>query len=288
MTTGTVVSLWRYPVKSMQGEKVDSSPIGPRGLAGDRAYALIDAETGHVGSAKRPRQWPGLFECRASFADEPAEDGPLPPAVITLPDGSTMRTDDESIDARLSDLVGHAVRLESVAPESPVIEEVWPEVKGPDFYGPVHEEKEDGEDVIDFRAALMVPGSFFDLSAIHVVTTNSLDAMAEREPGSRFDERRFRPNIVVRVEGADGFVENDWGGKQVRIGEARIAVAIPTPRCIMTTLANDDLPKDNGILKGLADHNRVTIGTMGSFPCIGVNASVSEGGTIRVGDPVEL
>ena len=287
MTAGSVVSLWRYPVKSMQGEKLDVSPIGPRGLAGDRAYALIDMQTGHVGSAKRPRQWPGLFECHAAFVEEPV-DGAVPPALITLPDGSKIRTDDAAIDECMSDLVGHPVRLEATAPPEPVIEEVWPDVKGSDFYGPLHDEKEDGDDVIDFRAALMVPGSFFDLSAIHIVTTNSLDVLAEREPAISFDERRFRANIVVRVDGETGFVENDWGGKQVRVGEAVLAVAVPTPRCIMTTLATDDLPKDNGVLKALADHNRVTIGTMGSFPCVGVNASVSEGGTIRTGDRVEV
>jgi uncharacterized protein YcbX len=269
----------------MQGEKLEESAIGPRGLAGDRAYALVDVETGRLCSAKHPRKWGELFACHASFVDEPAEGAPI---VMTLPDGSTVRSDDPDVDARLSKLVGSEVRLESSAPPEPVIEEVWPDVKGPDFYGPVHEEKEAGEDVIDFRASLAVPGGFFDLSAIHLVSTNSLDELTKREPGSRFDERRFRANIVVRIEDEDGFVENDWGGKQVRVGEAVLAVAIPTPRCIMTTLANEDLPKDNGILKALADHNNVTIGTMGSFPCVGVNASVSEGGTIRVGDAVNL
>jgi uncharacterized protein YcbX len=115
-----------------------------------------------------------------------------------------------------------------------------------------------------------------------------MDALKALRPGSRFDERRFRPNIVVSIDDEDGFVENDWGGRQLRVGEAVLAVAIPTPRCIMTTLANEDLPKDSGILKALADHNRVTIGTMGSFPCLGVNASVSQGGTIRCGDAVSV
>ena len=288
MATGSVQSLWRYPVKSMQGEQLTSSAIGPRGLAGDRTYALLDLQTGHVGSAKHPRQWPGVFECTASFVDDPASTDGVPVAAITLPDGSTIRTDDARIDECMSDLVGHAVQLAAAAPENPVIEEVWPEVKGPDFYGPVHEEKEDGDAVIDFRASLAVPGGFFDLSAIHVMTTNGMDALGAREPGSRFDMRRFRPNIVVSIDGAEGFVENEWGGRQLRVGESVLAVAIPTPRCIMTTLANNDLPKDAGILKALADHNRVTIGTMGSFPCLGVNASVSQGGTIRVGDSVSV
>jgi uncharacterized protein YcbX len=279
--------VWRYPVKSMQGERLDASAIGPRGLAGDRAYALIDVETGHLCSAKHPRKWGAVFACHASFVNEPG-DGEIPPVVITLPDGSTIRSDAAGVDARLSAVIGREVRLDTAAPPEPIVEEVWPEVKGPDFYGPRHEQDEDGEAVIDFRASLAVPGGFFDLSAIHLVTTNSLEQLTQCEPDRRFDERRFRANLVVRIEGAEGFVENDLGGKQVRIGDALIAVAIPTPRCVMTTLANDDLPHDPGILRALADHNKVTIGTMGSFPCVGVNASVSEGGTIRVGDPVEV
>jgi uncharacterized protein YcbX len=282
---GSVVSLWRYPVKSMQGESLTESAIGPRGLSGDRAYALIDVESGMLVSAKHPRKWGPVFACHASFVGEPT-DGDPPPVQITLPDSSTIRSDDRDVNDRLTALLGREVRLETASPPEPIIEEVWPEVKGPDFYGPRHEENEGDDAIIDFRASLAVPGGFFDLSAIHLVTTNSLDALTKKEAGSRFDERRFRPNIVVSVDGDEGFVENDWGGKQVRVGDALLAVAIPTPRCVMTTLANDDLPKDNGVLKALADHNRVTIGSMGSFPCLGVNASVSEGGTIRRGDAV--
>lgn len=285
MTNGKVVSLWRYPVKSMQGERLESSAIGPRGLAGDRAYALIDVETGNLCSAKHPRKYGPLFACHASFVGDPGEGAPVE---ITLPDGSSVRSDDGDIDARLTAAIGREVRLEASAPPELVVEEVWPDVKGADYYGPRHEEDEDGEAVIDFRASLLVPGGFFDLSAIHLVTKNSLDELAQREPQIRFDERRFRANIVARMDGGPGFVENEWGGKQVRVGEALIGVAIPTPRCIMTTLANDDLPHEPGVLRALADHNFVTIATQGTFPCVGVNASVVQGGMIRVGDPVSI
>jgi uncharacterized protein YcbX len=271
----------------MQGERLDASPIGPRGLAGDRAYALIDVETGHLCSAKHPRKWGALFACHASF-DETVTESDVPAVTIRLPDGSTVRSDDDDIDARLSEMCGRDVRIDVAAPPEPIIEEVWPEVKGPDFYGPRQAMDEGDDAVIDFRASLAVPGGFFDLSAIHIVTTNSLDELQRRAPDSRFDERRFRPNIVVEIPDVEGFVENEWGGRQLSIGGVTLGVAIPTPRCVMTTLANDDLPHDVGVLRALADHNRVTIGTMGSFPCVGVNASVSAGGTIRVGDPTEV
>jgi hypothetical protein len=287
MTTGTVVSLWRYPVKSMQGERLESSLIGARGLAGDRAYGVIDVESGNLCSAKHPRKYGPLFACHASLPDAVAE-GEIPPVTIRLPDGSAIRSGTDDVSARLSELCGRELRLDTSSPPEPVIEEVWPEVKGPDFYGPRHDDDEDGEAVIDFRASLAVPGGFFDLSALHIVTTNSLHELARLEPAISFDERRFRPNIVVEIPGEQGFLENEWGGKQVRIGDVVIGIAIPTPRCVMTTLANDDLPHDPGVLKALAAHNRVTIGTMGSFPCVGVNASVTQGGAIHVGDPVSI
>ncbi len=66
-TIGTVAALWRYPVKSMMGEELNSAEVTERGLLGDRAYALVDVETGKIASAKNPRKWPTLFEHRAVF-----------------------------------------------------------------------------------------------------------------------------------------------------------------------------------------------------------------------------
>ncbi|HEY6885732.1 MAG TPA: MOSC N-terminal beta barrel domain-containing protein, partial [Nitrososphaeraceae archaeon] len=63
--TGTVVSLWRYPVKSMMGEELNSSHVTERGLVGDRTYAVVDKQTGKVASAKNPRKWGKLFDFRS-------------------------------------------------------------------------------------------------------------------------------------------------------------------------------------------------------------------------------
>ena len=68
---GRVSSLHRYPVKSMAGEDLPSAEVTPTGLLGDRAYALIDRETGRVVSAKRPRRWTGILDYRASFTEPP-------------------------------------------------------------------------------------------------------------------------------------------------------------------------------------------------------------------------
>src|SRR5215510_2849379 len=90
---GRVVAIWRYPVKSMMGEELNATEVTERGLLGDRAYALVDAQTGKVASAKNPRRWPNLFDFRAAYVEPPVDDKPLPPVRITLPGGETLTTD---------------------------------------------------------------------------------------------------------------------------------------------------------------------------------------------------
>ena len=129
---------------------------------------------------------------------------------------------------------------------------------------------------------------FFDLFPLSVLTTSTLEQLSELQPQSRFDERRFRMNVIVDTDDA-GFVENDWVGRELTIGDAvRLRVALPDPRCVMTTLAQDELPKDNDVLRTLARHNRVQVGGAGLFPCTGVYAVVEAPGTMRTGDPVAL
>src|ERR1700746_2396232 len=92
---GSVVSLWRHPVKSMMGEELNASEVTKRGLLGDRAYALVDGSDGKVASAKNPRKWPHLFDCRAALADVPRTDAPL--VRITLPDGTVVDSEQHDV-----------------------------------------------------------------------------------------------------------------------------------------------------------------------------------------------
>ena len=98
MCVGSVPSLWRYPVKSMQGEEVNEAAIAERGLLGDRAYALLDRATGYIASAKHPRKWATLLACRAAFVEPPHPGAPLPPVSITLPDGTAISSADPEVD----------------------------------------------------------------------------------------------------------------------------------------------------------------------------------------------
>ncbi|MGH2728228.1 MAG: MOSC domain-containing protein, partial [Actinomycetota bacterium] len=264
------------------------SHVTERGLLGDRAIALVDAETGKLVSAKRPRLWGGMFGFASALSREPAPGRPLPPARITFPDGSTRSSEDADVSPALSTALGRKIRLTTPGADQLWFEEVWHGglKGGAEPYGPVVGEEE-GEQLIEAPASLAVPGGFFDAAAIHLVTTATLRKLAELAPSSRFAAERFRPNLVIDVPGADGFVENDWPDRVVEIGDVRLEILIRVPRCVMTTLPQGDLPKDHDVLRTITKHNKVAA-LAGEYPCVGVYANVAAGGEIAVGDDVRL
>ena len=289
---GSVARLWTFPVKSMRGERIEQGEFTDRGLVGDRAYALIDAETGKVASAKSVRLFPDLFGCRAAFVEPPRLNGELPSVRITLPDGGSVTSDSGDVDRVLSAFFKRDVTLARAAPEDYTIDQYHPDVEDADPAGyrdTVVEQKLGSA----FFAEAGVPspvqvGSFFDLFPVSVLTTSTLDRLSEIQPNISFDERRFRMNVIVGTEEA-GFVENDWVGRELAIGDGvRLSVALPDPRCVMTTLAQDELPRDTDVLRTLVQHNRVQVGDAGRFPCAGVYAVVQAPGAVRTGDRVSL
>ena len=289
-TVGTVATLSRFPVKSMQGERLAAAELTEGGVVGDRAYALVETETGKVMSAKNPRV-AQLLGCRAEFVEAPASGGATPPVRITLPDGTAVTSDARDADAVLSAFLGRDVTLQQAAPDDFTIDQYHPDIEDLDPEGHRDTVTESKLGAAFFAQAGMpspVPdGSFFDLFPVSVLTTSTLAVLQAIRPESRFDERRFRMNVVVDTP-KDGFVENEWTGHSVQIGDAaRIAVFLSDPRCVMTTLAQGDLPKDNDILRTLAKHNRVDVaGAL--YPCAGVYAVVEAAGNIRAGDAVSL
>jgi uncharacterized protein YcbX len=264
---GSVASLFRYPVKSMMGEELEATHVGAKGFLGDRVFALADTETGKIASAKNPSKWPNIFSFKAAFA-EPLKADALPPVRITFPDGSTGSSEDKNIATRLSSSLGKPVRFLKSAAATGTLEEYWPDIEGLAR-----------RDVVTDEA--MPAETFFDLGIIHLLTTATLESYCALYPEGRFHTRRFRPNLVIQTSpDFKGFPENEWDEQILNIGsEVKIKITGPCGRCVMTTLPQDDLPKDNGILKTAVRHNQARVGAY---------ASVVQGGLIHAGDSVSL
>jgi len=120
-----------------------------------------------------------------------------------------------------------------------------------------------------------------------VLTTASLAAMAAHYPDGDWSVARFRPSLFLDVEGA-AFVEDDWIGRHLVIGDLVLAVTAASPRCVMTTLAQPGLPRDRGILQTVARHHKRDFSGFGDFACLGAYADVVTPGRIAVGDRVTL
>ncbi len=258
---GSVGALWRYPVKSMMGERVETVVVTERGILGDRAYALVDQSTGKLGSVKNPRKWGFLLTCKARFAEPVESDETVPPALITLPDGACLPTNRPETAKILSELLGRKVSIASGGAAQPRLEKYWPNVDGL-----AHRDEVTDQAILE--------NSFFDGDPVHILTTASLSALTALYPTGHFDARRFRPNIVIYTPPDQrSFVENDWVGRTLAIGpQVRFQIKRPTSRCVITTLAQSELPRDLGILKTAAQYNAANVG---------VYATVLHGGVIH-------
>jgi uncharacterized protein YcbX len=269
---GSVVGLWRYPVKSMMGEELNAAEVTDRGLVGDRRFAVVDASTGKVAGAKNPRKWGNFFDFRAAYVKPPESGSKLPAVRLTLPDGTVATSEQPDVAQVLSRALGRAVAFAEAQHDGESsgaqAEEYWPDIEGLDYRDTVTEWE-------------LPAGTFFDLAVVHLLTTATIERLRALYPEGRFEVRRFRPNIVVAT-GPDqqGFVENDWIGQTVAIGDqVRLRITGPCPRCVMTTLPQGDLPKDAGILRTAAQNNEANVG---------VYADVVKSGTVRRGDDVTL
>jgi uncharacterized protein YcbX len=288
---GAIAALWRFPVKSMAGERLETAEVTERGVVGDRAYALIEVETGKVVSGKNPRLGPAMLACRAEFTESPQVGGEPPPVRITLPDGTSSTSGAPDIDATLSGYLGRDVTLSRAAPEDFTIDQYHPDLEGLDPEGhrdTVTESKLGSALFAEAGLPSAVPvGAFFDLFPVSVMTTSTLDELNGLRPESRFDARRFRMNVILDTT-ENGFLENDWLGRGLKMGDdVQVTVMIPDPRCVMTTMAQGDLPKDTDILRTLVRHNRIEVAG-GLYPCAGVYTTVQAPGTIRAGDTAVL
>ena len=266
-----IAALRRYPVKSLLGESLSAAVLGERGVPGDRRFALVDVETGLVASAKQPRLWRALLTASAVVDGDGVR--------VEFADGTSLAGPSGELDAALSELTKRAVRLTDVPPEGAQLHRAVPEE--------VLELGVEAEvDATVTTLGAILPGTFFDFAPVHVITTGTLAAIGEHSSRGVVEVERYRPNLVLDT--GNGFVEDDWVGRTISVGEARLRVLLPSPRCAIPTLAHGALPGDRDALRVLAAHHQVTIPDFGTFPTAGVYAVVEQPGAVAVGDAVEV
>lgn len=283
VTLGTVREIWRYPFKSMQGERLTESDVGATGLVGDRSWALRDETAGEIRGAKK---LPALMMCTARYREEPAA-GRVPPVDITLPDGSTVTSDTPEAATRLSALLGRRVTLWPLLPASnrehyrrglpdnPDMDAELRQIFGREVDEPLPDLSVIPQEIFEFTSPL---GTYFDVFPVHLLTTAALATMAASNEVAAWDVRRFRPNFLIETpEDMTGIPENVWVGQTLRLGELEIRCEIPTARCVMTTQAQPGLAKDPSVL-------RTIVATAAQN--LGAYASVVRPGRVSVGDTI--
>ncbi len=248
---GTVAQLWRYPVKSLQGERVDRLELGPGGAVGDRTLAIVDPAAAKVLSAKRHGE---LLLASARHVGDAV--------VLTLPDGTEHEAADPGVHAALSAWLDREVRL-----EPPPADVVYPM----EMYTGMSDED---TPLFDWPGP---PGTWLDLADVHWLTTASLAAAAELHPDGEWDVRRFRPTALIEVPGSD-WAEDGWS--TVDAGSVRTEVLMPTMRCSMPSRAQPGLERDKAIgttLRDLHENN------LGLYAKIATAGSISTGDEVRAG-----
>ena len=280
-----VSQLWRYPVKSMVGGRVESVELDELGIVGDRTWATRDVERGGIRGAKK-------IGSLMRLVARDVGDGHVE---ITLPDGSTVRTSDPDVDERVSTALDHSVRLERLPPAddldhyrrgAPDTDDVVAELRS--VFG--REENEPFPDFSIFPPIIAEfespPGTYYDVFPLTVMTEAALAALAGALPDSNVDVRRFRPSLVVdtgddgSLASTPGHPEFDWAGRRATLGSATIEFAAPCPRCVMVTREIDaSMPADRSVLRHIVRNTDQNLG---------VYATVITPGVARLGDELSF
>lgn len=286
--TGRIVSIWRYPVKSMGGEQVSSAMLGPLGLCGDRTWAVRDVELDATTSAKR---LPSLMWCTARYTAEPSADagpGNAPEVIIGFPDGREVSSSDPAVHRVLSAYLDRDVELRALPPVSDKASYRGPMATKSDLrtiFGLAPDDPLPDLSMFPVRKLAEIsrfatpPGTYVDAYPVHLMTEQSLRSMAAHAPDSSFDVRRFRPTILVDWPAEEELPELSWCGGILHVGTARLAPQIPTVRCVMPSHSQPGLDRDPTVTRTVAAHAR---------RCLGVYGTVDEPGRITQGDAMRL
>ncbi len=284
----TVKEIWRYPVKSMQGERLSETVLTAGGVPLDRGWAVRDEASQTIVGAKKIGD---LLNCSARYIDG-TNAGAVPHVEITLPDGNKVRSDDDQVHKTLSNAFGQEVTLwplqpadnkehyrtkqppEDLEAEMRAMFALEPDEPLPDLSAFPPEVL---AELMEFATPV---GTYFDAFPLDILTEASLRHLQTLAPDAVLDVRRFRPNILLSDrDNITGLEETKWVGRPVTIGNATIDAVMECPRCIMTTRAQGDLPRDASIMRAMVAHTSQNL----SIYC-----NISKPGRVAEGDTVTL
>ena len=249
-----MAELWRHPVKSFQGERLDEAEIAADGLVNDRAWGVRDETTGKILTGRRE---PVLLLASAALG----ADG-LP--TLTLPDGTVTNGLGADTDATLTAWLGRPVSLVAATEVPP---------QNGEFFS---DHLDETSEMVEWT---MPPNRFVDALPLLILTTASLRAGKSHHPDGQWDVRRFRPNVLVEADG-DDWLEDGWIGKEVRVGAAVAQGVFPCSRCTMVTR-----PQPGGLERDLDVFRTLNREHGANF---GLWSSVVTPGTVRTGDEVSV
>ena len=249
----STAELWRYPVKSLLGERLTTLRVVEDGVVGDRMWGIQDRRDGRILTARR--------EPRLLFASSRLAASDLP--VITLPDGQELAGTGPVIDAALSAWLGKPVKLQTASESRPARAEYFAD------------STDDASRAIEYT---MPKGRFVDAYPVLLITTAGLRGGAAAYPAGAWDVRRFRPNILIQLDN-EGWLEDAWAGRRLNIGSAQLIPRQRCTRCTMVNRAQPGLDKDVNIYKTLY---RTHQGEAGMWTQVMLPGSISEGDVVEV------
>lgn len=237
---GQIAELWRHPVTSVGGERVTVVDLTAEGVEGDRQYGLIDAHDGSPAAPEKEPRWRKALHLGARGSR-----GGL--AQLTFPDGRSYALDDRALNAELTAYFGFAVCVAAY-------EHTW---------------RRNGFPITRYRH-LHFP--------VHLLTSASLIQLGTFGSSGTPDSRRFRPTALIATE-SEGFVENDWIGRRLRLGSVELEAHESSKRCGVTLLSQPGLEEDPELLRNILRHNRRHLG---------IYCAIETPGVIRIGDGVHV
>jgi uncharacterized protein len=248
-----IAQLWRYPVKSLLGERLPTLRLVDDGIEGDRMWGIQDRRDGRILTARR--------EPRLLFASSRLAASDLP--VVTLPDGQEIAGTGPVTDAALSAWLGKSVTLVAASESDAASAEYFADAT------------DDTSQAIEWT---MPKGRFVDAFPILVISTAGLRGGAVAYPAGAWDVRRFRPNILIQVDGEE-WTEDAWADRQLSIGSAQLIPRLRCIRCTMVNRAQPGLDTDVNIFKTL---HRTHGGKAGMWTQVMKPGAISEGDVVGI------